>query len=298
MSITFSAIIPCYNGSRYIVSAIESVLKQTRKFDEIIISDDNSSDDTVEIAKRYEKYGIRIVINKNGPSGFVNGWNNAIRLATCDYISILHQDDVLYSEFLEKIEQSLQEHPDVMHAFSVCDYIDGEGNVVRHPFLKESGTFRYNQQEYIQEYMDCGNHSHIHRCPGVVTRRSVFEYCTYREEAGHIADDDFFYRVAQYTDVIGILEPLAAYRLHDASETGKLSDMRLVRRLSRDQLFLLKCRYYREKLSRSSYLKLCKMHYRDARRLLGYSLMRFDLVNMTYSIYCIVMNMILSHFKS
>lgn len=58
--------------------------------------------------------------------------------------------------------------------------------------------------------------------------RDIFKVCQYREEAGHIADDDFFYRVGQYTDVVGILSPLASYRLHSKSETGHLKNMQLV----------------------------------------------------------------------
>ena len=74
----------------------------------------------------------------------------------------------------------------------------------------------------------------------MVTHRDIFKVCQYREDAGHIADDDFFYRVGQYTDVIGILNTLASYRLHNKSETGHLKNMQLVQRLAHDYIFQVK----------------------------------------------------------
>lgn len=107
---TFSIVIPTYNGMLFVEKAIQSALAQTRKADEIIISDDNSTDDTLAICKKY-KSQIKIYINPNGPSGFVNGWNNAIQYCTSDYIAILHQDDIFAPNFLEEIEHALNIYP-------------------------------------------------------------------------------------------------------------------------------------------------------------------------------------------
>ena len=232
---TFSIVIPTYNGSKYIAQAIESVLAQTRKPDEIIISDDNSSDDTVEICRKYEPQ-VKIVVNKNGPSGFVNGWNNAIALATSEFISILHQDDLLAPDFLEEAEIALKKNPDVKHFFVPCNYIDGDGNIIRVPDYCDGEIRRLTGKEYVYEYRHKGEPK-VHRCPGVITACSIFSQCRYREEAGHIADDDFFYRVGNFTDIVGLYKPLASYREHGGSETGHLMQNQLVRRLLHDMDF-------------------------------------------------------------
>ena len=235
--IKFSIVIPTYNGEKYVTRAIESALNQTRLADEIIVVDDNSDDSTLEICK---KFGSRIKIyhNPDGPSGFVNGWKNAIARASGDYISILHQDDLLYPEFLEEVEKAISLHPDVKHFFTPCDKIDAEGNITYRPANYCSGRIhRFSGNEYAEAYERVKGH--IHRCPGVVTRRDIFEVCNYRPEAGHIADDDFFLRVGLHTDVIGILKPLAAYREHSNSETGHLSFFKLNRRLLDDYHFQL-----------------------------------------------------------
>lgn len=232
---TFSIVIPTYNGAKYVAKAIESALGQTRPADEIIISDDNSTDNTIEICR---KYGNRVKLYRNseGPSGFVNGWNNAISHATCDFISILHQDDILTPSFLEEVEKALAIYPNAKHIVAACDFIDEEGRFIRTTPFNDNKVHYFSGQEYAHKYV-FNPGGHIHRCPGVVTAKVIFEKCKYRAEAGHIADDDFFLRVGNYTDVIAIAKPLACYREHSSSETGHLSHLELVSRLQRDHIF-------------------------------------------------------------
>lgn len=234
---TFSIVIPTYNGAEFVEQALLSALSQTRAADEIIISDDNSTDKTLTICKKYADK-IKIYTNSKGPSGFVNGWNNAISKATGDFISILHQDDIIKPDFINEIEKALEIHSDVKHLFVPCNYIDEKGNSLQEPDYCTGEIKKYSGREYVRNYQTVG-HPHIHRCPGVVTHRDIFKLCTYREEAGHIADDDFFYRVGQYTDIVGVLKPLASYRLHQKSETGHLSNNVLIQRLANDYIYQL-----------------------------------------------------------
>lgn len=234
----FSIVIPTYNGADFVEQAILSVLNQTRQADEIIISDDNSSDETLKICQKYADK-VKIYRNEDGPSGFVNGWNKAIAHACGEYISILHQDDILAPEFLAEAEKALLKYPNIKHFFVPCNYIDSEGKIISVPDYCDGKLKIYSGSEYVEAYQTIG-YPHIHRCPGVITHRDIFKVCKYREEAGHIADDDFFYRVGQYTDVIGVLKPLSSYRIHEKSETGHLKHLELVSRLANDYLFQLK----------------------------------------------------------
>lgn len=65
---TFSIVIPTYNGADFIEQALLSALNQSRPADEIVISDDNSSDDTLAICQKYTDR-IKIYRNLQGPSG-------------------------------------------------------------------------------------------------------------------------------------------------------------------------------------------------------------------------------------
>lgn len=234
---TFSIVIPTYNGADYVEQSIISAIGQTRPADEIIVSDDNSKDNTLEICYRYADK-VKIFKNSLGPSGFVNGWKKAIDHSSCEYISVLHQDDLLKPNFLEEVERALCSNPDVKHIFVPCELIDENNDIIQSASVSNGKVVRYTGIDYVKAYQHIG-HPHIHRCPGVVTHRDIFKKCHYRPDAGHIADDDFFYRVGQYTDVLGILIPLAQYRQHGKSETGHLDDIILIQRLIKDYNFQL-----------------------------------------------------------
>lgn len=270
---TFSIIIPTYNGEEFVEKALLSALRQTRKADEIIISDDHSSDKTLEICRKYEGESVKIYEHPEGPSGFVKGWNNGIKLAQSEYISILHQDDLLYPDFLESAEKAFQRYPQARHLFAPCDIIDKNGNVTKSASIQTRVVNLYSGREYACLYR--GIEGHIHRCPGVITHRDIFKQCPYREEAGHIADDDFFYRVSEITDVIGVMRPLAGYRVHGLSETGKLKDLALNLRLMHDYKFQLD--HISPSLSDRAATRTFFLNslWRHSKRVLGYSLKNF-----------------------
>ena len=93
-----SICIPTYNGEKYIKECINSAINQTYKNIEIIISDDNSQDDTIDISKTIlEKNNIvfKIITNKSS-SGVADNWNNAIMNTTGKFIKMIFQDDYLY----------------------------------------------------------------------------------------------------------------------------------------------------------------------------------------------------------
>lgn len=276
---TFSIIIPAFNGERYIEEAILSALCQTRQPDEIIVHDDNSNDSTRQIC---EKYFTKIVyhFNADGPSGFVNGWNKAVSFAKSDFIVLLHQDDLIYPTFLEEAEQALIQNPAVRHLFALCDYIgaddiitnQGETAILNGVITEK--IIKYTGQEYVKAYQKNYNGiPHIHRCPGVITHRTLFEAgCNYKKEAGHIADDDFFYRVAQYSIVIGIMKSLAAFRIHKSSETGSIGDLILVTRLANDYLYQIKQWKNSDFMDNESMQYFIDNAFKYKKRLLGYGI--------------------------
>lgn len=282
---TFSIVIPSFNGEKFLESTILSALNQTRCPDEIIVYDDNSSDKTAEICEKF-KSKIIYILNADGPSGFVNSWNNCIALAKSKYISILHQDDLLYPTFLEESERLFKENPNVLHIFSGCDYINENNEIIisfDNEFCSEDSlSYKiYNGNEYISAYQKkYGALVHVHRCPGVVTNRSVFfdKNIFYNEAAGHIADDDFFYRVSFATSVIGILKPLASYRIHANSETSSIGELKLVQRLSNDYLFQIKQWMGNSEINKENKLYFRNQFFKYNKRLLGYSMkkMSFD----------------------
>lgn len=96
-----SIITPMYNGARYISETIDSVLKQTYPYWEMIIIDDGSKDNGVEIVKKYMERDKRIMLIQQTNKGSAAARNNGIREAKGRYIALLDADDLWEPNFLE-----------------------------------------------------------------------------------------------------------------------------------------------------------------------------------------------------
>lgn len=110
----FSVVIPCYNVEDYIHDSLDSVIGQTLDFRsniEIVIVDDGSQDDTLEICKRYEKKypeNIKIIHQQN--QGQATARNVGIKYATGKYINFLDADDTLGKATFSSVLNFFEEH--------------------------------------------------------------------------------------------------------------------------------------------------------------------------------------------
>ena len=96
-----SVCIPTYNGEQYLKQTLDSVLNQTYKNIEIIITDDLSSDDTENIIKSYHDERIKYFVNTQR-SGLAGNWNESLKKSSGEFIKILCQDDLLMPDAVEK----------------------------------------------------------------------------------------------------------------------------------------------------------------------------------------------------
>ena len=106
----FSVIIPLYNKAPYIAKAIESVLGQTYCDFEVIVIDDGSTDQSLEVAKTFENKSITIVSQPN--SGVSTARNNGVKIAKHPYICFLDADDWWHPTFLEEMKRLITDFPD------------------------------------------------------------------------------------------------------------------------------------------------------------------------------------------
>lgn len=109
-----------YNGEKYIKEQLLSILPQLSEKDEVIISDDNSSDNTLGIVRGFDDKRIKIYINE-GSHGVVSNFENAIKHASGDYIFLSDQDDIWLSNKKEKCLSCLQEYDFISHNAFIVD---------------------------------------------------------------------------------------------------------------------------------------------------------------------------------
>lgn len=139
-----SVVIPVYNAARFLKQAIDSVLVQTYRNIELILVDDCSTDDSMQIMRAYSNKDVRIRLFSNQTNqGVAKTRNTGIQAANGEYIALLDSDDVWEKTKLESQIQLLM-HEDADIAYCSLDFIDENGNVIKKPFIVPCDT-NYNK---------------------------------------------------------------------------------------------------------------------------------------------------------
>ena len=132
----FSILMANYNNGQYIGEAIQSVLNQTFKEWELVIIDDCSTDNSVEIIKTYlNDKRIRFIRNKNN-RGYTNTLKRLIYESKSEIVGILDSDDVLTRDAIEVIYDSHIKNPDCGFIYSQFMYCDGKLNPEKKGYCK------------------------------------------------------------------------------------------------------------------------------------------------------------------
>jgi glycosyltransferase involved in cell wall biosynthesis len=130
-----SVCIPSYNHAQYLPYCLDSVLAQTYPNIEVIIIDDGSTDNSLEIAREYAANHPDLIQVHTHPNGINCGIsktsNLGFSLAKGKYWSGLSSDDALYKDKIEKQVAYLETNPEVGFVYSYSDYIDAQGNKVQ-----------------------------------------------------------------------------------------------------------------------------------------------------------------------
>ena len=211
-----SAIIPVYNGRRYIEEAVTSIVSQTKLPDELVLVDDGSTDDTMAVLERLAApFPIRIV--RQARSGQSAARNRGVEVADGELLAFLDQDDTWHPEHLELLCERFLEHPMVGWAYSDFDEIDADGRSVTLSFLAEHTVVHPRRTLaacLAQDLMVIPSAS--------VMRRSMFEVLGgFDEQLQGYEDDDLYvraFRAGWRFAFVG--QALTRFRVHAASSSA------------------------------------------------------------------------------
>ena len=106
----FSVVIPLYNKAHYIESTIRSVLRQTCQDFELIVVDDGSGDNSLELARKYESDRVRVIAQEN--QGVSVARNTGIENARGKFIAFLDADDEWQENYLATIQGLTDQYPE------------------------------------------------------------------------------------------------------------------------------------------------------------------------------------------
>jgi glycosyltransferase involved in cell wall biosynthesis len=219
-----SVCIPVYNGGRFISEAIQSVLDQTYKDLEIIVVDNQSTDDTVAIVKSFTDPRIRFYQNESN-LGLIPNWNIAMSKSDAKYIKILPADDLIYPHCLE-LEVNILENDKKNQISMVCgrkNIIDDKGRVLFSRGFSKSEC-QVNGQAAINKNIRSGGN--IIGEPGsILFRREILNRTgNFNSEFFYVLDLDMWYKILLLGDLYNLPDIVAAFRISTASESTKVKD--------------------------------------------------------------------------
>jgi glycosyltransferase involved in cell wall biosynthesis len=150
MTATTSVAICSYNGSSYILEQLRSIELQSITPDEVIICDDASTDNTVEILTKYiKKTELPVQLIRNVEQlGSTKNFEKASSLCTSDIIFLSDQDDIWVSNKIEKFLRAFNQDAKVSYVFSNASLIDEKGGSIPGDLWKSVGFTKDMQMEY------------------------------------------------------------------------------------------------------------------------------------------------------
>jgi glycosyltransferase involved in cell wall biosynthesis len=221
-----SVIIPVYGAEKYVAATVQSVLEQTYKNFEVLIIDDGSPDQSIEICQQFTDPRIKIIRQQN--RGLAGARNTGIRHAQGDYLAFLDADDLWLPEKLEKHVEHLENSPSVGVSFSCSAFIDETG--------KPLGLYQKPKLRGITiGNLLCRNPISNGSAP--VIRRQVFEAIKFQDNLYGTVEDFYFddrfrasediecwFRIAIQTEwqIEGIPEALTLYRVNSGGLSANL----------------------------------------------------------------------------
>jgi glycosyltransferase involved in cell wall biosynthesis len=239
MSERVAVVIPCYNHARYVGEALESVLAQTRRPDRVIVIDDGSKDDSVQVLRTFEDRGVEVSAREN--RGAHNTINELIQRAAqdCDYIGILNSDDRYLPDRIEKCLDAASKVPGKSVFSTKLHVIDGNGAVMPEDAPRSRwfhGAWALGQQEGMELPEWLGQANFIATTTNIFARAAYLRANPMRDY--RFIHDYFFLSTAVLENQLEMVpELLMEYRVH-GSNTIATRPEPLVREMIRLQLDL------------------------------------------------------------
>ncbi|MCF7844289.1 MAG: glycosyltransferase [Kiritimatiellales bacterium] len=204
-TIDVAVIITSHNYGKFLVNAIDSILRQSCKPAEILVMDDASTDNTSDIVQRYINHGIRYVRCKHlHPSPTRN---EGASLTRAPFLVFLDADDILQEDFLEKCYAQMKD-PSVAITYGDMQYFGLENHLFKAPEFDRERLMRTN-------YMS--SHSMI--------RRQAFDITGgYRRYSFPAEDWDLYRRILQYKWTAKKAQTKVLYRIHGTNRLPKCKD--------------------------------------------------------------------------
>lgn len=211
--------IPTYNRADWLRESIVSVLSQSYEDFRLLISDNASNDATEETVASFDD--PRIDYSRSTTNiGMIANLNRIIQLADSDYLVILPDDDVLYSDYLSSTVPLLESHESAGVAHTGHHRIDARSQVVGTVHIATEEPVVFEQRESYLERSMCSSFGTVCWTSALFRTEAIANAGGLRESEEPFADVPLFLRIAVEWDFLSVRRPLVGVRVHEGSETA------------------------------------------------------------------------------
>jgi glycosyltransferase involved in cell wall biosynthesis len=211
---TLSVTLLNHNYGRYLAGCLESILGQTYRDFELILIDDCSTDDSLDVVRPYlADPRIRLVTHAQN-AGFVSSLLEGVRLSRAPYLSVISADDaVAANTAFERQMALLEAHPETGFCYSAWRYVDGNGARVSDVVPWPTDHVWPGEAEFRPF---CTRYYVLHT--GTIVRRTAYDAVGgYDTSIVYTLDNTLWAVLCGAGSVAYVAEPLYAYRTHGAN---------------------------------------------------------------------------------
>lgn len=212
-----SIITASYNYENYIKETVQSVLSQTYNDWEMIIVDDCSTDNSIDVIKSYNDDRIKLFINKKN-LGLKETLKRGIKEASSDWIVFLESDDVLAPDYLAKKVEIAQKYNDINLIFNDCEFFGDEERVKAFEHaLKKTRSLLQNQSYPKKMLYDFYQSNKIFTFSSVMAKRSHLLKVNFNPKLDYLIDWHLWIQLSSLGKFYYLPEKLTKWRLHKNS---------------------------------------------------------------------------------
>ncbi len=244
-----SVCIPTFNGARYLRETLASVADQTYKNIELIISDDNSTDETLAIAESFKsEAAFPVIIYNHSPGGIGANWNNCILHSNGKYIKFIFQDDFMEPSCIEEMLFAIEQSNEKICVCKRNIIVDGNyqnnddlkrwlsvfGDLQKNISIHERNNYKiitksiFSDKRFLEQpYNKIGE-----PIVGLIDRIVFEKTGLYNTSGKQFIDYEFWYRALKNFDFVFLEKHLVNFRVHflqatRVNERSKLNEFPL-----------------------------------------------------------------------
>ena len=212
-----SVVTASYNYQDYIKEAVQSVLDQTYKDWELIIVDDCSTDNSVEVIKSFKDERIKLFINEKN-LGLKETVKRGIENATGEWVVFLESDDILTPDYIEKKVEIAKKYTDINLIFNDCEFFGDENKVNDFNLALKKTRIILSKKNYPQNlFYNVFQSNKIFTFSCVMVKKDNLQNIDYNPKLDYLLDWHLWIQIAYTGKFYYIDKKFTKWRLHRKS---------------------------------------------------------------------------------